>query len=224
MFRSYCVPTKTSVDVGANQGDMTLFLRRYSTEVHSFEPVPEMVESLRHRFRNCNVTVHDCAVGAGPGSGTLRIPTFGAGLYTTRSSMLEDLDSIRVNGAVLTKSREVTVRIAALDDFELGQVGFIKIDVEGYELDVLAGAAKTIRKNMPVIYIEIEQRRHPNRPIEEIFRIILNHGYSGWFFRSSQLVPIAEFNAETMQAPQLEDSSQFVNNFIFKPNGLAHSR
>jgi FkbM family methyltransferase len=178
-----------------------------------------MASLLRHRFRGCNVTVHECAVGAKSGSGTLRIPTFGEGIYTTRSTLLEDLGSIQVKGELLTKSREITVPIVALDDLDLGSVGFIKIDVEGFEIDVLQGAMRLIKRHKPAIYIEIEQRRHQGRSIEDIFEMIAGLGYTGWFIRSSQMTSIVEFNIETMQASHLEDTPDFVNNFLFVPIG-----
>jgi FkbM family methyltransferase len=217
LFQSNCASNRTAVDVGANKGDMSLFLSQYSLKVHAFEPVPDMARKLRYRFRDCNVTVYDCAIGASKGQGTLRIPSFGSEVYTTRSSLLQDLDAIRVHGEGLTKLQEIPVPIATLDDFDLGPVGFVKIDVEGYELDVLQGAMQTIKTHRPALYVEIEQRRHPNRPISDMFGTITELGYSGWFVRASKLFPLAYFETEKMQDPSKESSPEFVNNFLFKP-------
>lgn len=57
---------------------------------------------------------------------------------------------------------EVRVPMLRLDDFELSEVGFIKIDVEGHELAVLKGAEVTIRGTKPNILLEMEERNCPN--------------------------------------------------------------
>ena len=47
-------------------------------------------------------------------------------------------------------------RIYALDQFDIPQVDYIKIDVDGFETRVLAGAKETILKNKPVVVLEAE--------------------------------------------------------------------
>ena len=216
LFKALCGTDKTSVDVGANQGDMALFLRCYSSQVHAFEPVPAMASRLRHRFRECNVKVYECALGASTKEDTIRIPSFGHQDYTTRASLV-DLGNIKARGQALTEFHELTVQVRCLDDFDLGRVGFIKIDVEGYELEVLRGAMKTIQKHKPSLYVEIEQRRHPGRPIEGVFDSIQSLGYHGWFVGRSGIFPIQDFKIAGMQDPDLEETADFVNNFIFLP-------
>jgi hypothetical protein len=67
--------------------------------------------------------------------------------------MIIDLKSVRDD------SREyIKVEMIAIDDLNLAACDFIKIDVQGMELDVLLGAEKTIRKFGPTIYTENETR------------------------------------------------------------------
>lgn len=217
LFRSYCRSDRTAVDVGANKGDLTLFLSPHSAHVHVFEPVPAMAAALRHRFRGTNVTVHEFALGATRGGGVLRIPIFGSEVYTTRATLLDDFREMAINGKALTEVIEETVQIRPLDDFDTGPVRLIKIDVEGFELDVLKGAERTLRTHRPVLYVEIEQRRHRGQSIEDIFSHIASLGYSGWFHKSNAVRPISEFSVEVMQARGMEDTDSFVNNFLFLP-------
>jgi FkbM family methyltransferase len=56
-------------------------------------------------------------------------------------------------------SERVSVR--RLDDIDLGGgVGFLKIDVEGHEEAVLAGASRTLKQSMPAVLVEVEERHH----------------------------------------------------------------
>ncbi len=52
---------------------------------------------------------------------------------------------------------EKEVQAKPLDDFEIAGVDFIKIDVEGHEVEVLHGAAKTIAQSRPVVLIEVKK-------------------------------------------------------------------
>lgn len=219
LLQSLCDRSQNAVDIGANQGDIALLLSEYCLHVHAFEPIRSMADRMRHRLRSTNVTVYDCALGAVSGHGTLHVPSFGHSVYTTRATLLEDLDGIQVRGEQLTKAETIRVQVDKLDSFALRSVGFIKIDVEGFELDVLHGAQATIRSNRPVIYVEIEQRRHPGMRIETIFESIIALGYAGWYVQLSGLHDIAGFNVETMQNPDHADTPAFLNNFVFTPLG-----
>ena len=57
----------------------------------------------------------------------------------------------------------IRVPLRTLDSYNLSNIGFIKIDVEGHELDVLRGAEVTLRRDQPNLLIEIENRHAPTR-------------------------------------------------------------
>ena len=59
---------------------------------------------------------------------------------------------------LVSKQEHLEVRVAAcrLDDEPVGDVGFLKIDVEGFERAVIEGALETIRRCKPVMLVEIE--------------------------------------------------------------------
>jgi FkbM family methyltransferase len=63
------------------------------------------------------------------------------------------------------------VQIVKLDDFHLENVSFIKMDVEGFEMEVVAGGLETIQKNKPIMIIEIfnnPQRHTKIQTIEDL--------------------------------------------------------
>ena len=76
-----------------------------------------------------------------------------------------------------------------------------------------------IRKNMPILIVEIEQR-HLKKQIEEVFQSILNLNYNGFFLQNGNLTPINKFNYDLHQKLHINNvtSHQYINNFIFLPN------
>ena len=104
----------------------------------------------------------------------------------------------------------------SLDDYLFEDVDLIKIDVEGHESSVIEGAVETIRKTFPILIVEIEQR-HISKPIDEVFNLILEIGYDGFFLKNGKLTSINEFSYSTHQEPFLNcvNDEAYVNNFIF---------
>ena len=60
-----------------------------------------------------------------------------------------------------TEPRDGNIECRSLDSFNFTDVDYIKIDVDGFEIPLLKGAKETLRKNNPVINIEMKQRKRP---------------------------------------------------------------
>jgi FkbM family methyltransferase len=122
----------TYVDAGMNAGNHALFFARCcpSTVVLGFEPYPRFLRRAEALFRlnglRNEVRSFNCALGAEPGSVDLAI-----------------------------RNSRLSAPVLRLDDFALGDLALMKIDVEGMERPVLEGAEKTIRAHRPVLYVEI---------------------------------------------------------------------
>ena len=62
---------------------------------------------------------------------------------------------------VFQESHQQLVQIKRLDDYsDIENIGFIKIDTEGFEDKVIAGARKTITEYRPILMVEIEKRHN----------------------------------------------------------------
>jgi hypothetical protein len=122
----------------------------------------------------------------------------------------------------LENGRSFHVQLRRLDDLchaVARRVSFIKIDVEGHELQVLGGAAETLRRHRPNLLIEIEQRHSPV-PIAQTFDHVLSAGYRGEFLGADgEVIPLSEFDPLKHQVPQPQRPAGqlYVSNFIFRP-------
>lgn len=128
------------LDIGANFGCISQALEYSGFKVVAFEPQPEIYKMTRMNVRG---TVHNCALGSSEGVGTM--PKF---LYGSK----ENYGSASIGHR--TSLGTINIPIRTLDSFYLDDVGLIKIDVEGYELEVLQGAVDTIARCKPIMYIE----------------------------------------------------------------------
>ena len=153
------------LDVGANVGAHAVFfshLVRNDGRVLAFEPlapnIDALSETIRRRSRTSNVSIFQLAIG-NPGKtrqeAVLRVP--GEDL-TQASLQLQGAGSWERKASV----REYKVSLTSLDAEgevqALRSIDFVKIDVEGGELDVLKGGARTISRHQPLIYCEVYER------------------------------------------------------------------
>lgn len=139
-------PDRLAVDIGANNGLYTYFLSRIARDVVSYEPIHVLAIFLRQAV-SANVTIREKALSDTIGSMDIHVPTVkGHPTYNVGS-----LEAGRTSGSTLRQQVDVTT----LDTEDLEDVGFIKIDIEGHELSALRGAEKTIRRDQPVILIEV---------------------------------------------------------------------
>ena len=98
------------------------------------------------------------------------------------------------------------VECQKLDNFNFSnKISFIKIDVEGHEMEVIKGAEKTIKNNKPILLVEIEEQ-YTKKNINDTLRYINSLGYNSFYFNDSKLV----------NTNNLSKLSSFYN-FIFKP-------
>jgi FkbM family methyltransferase len=133
------------VDIGANTGNHTLFFAAImdAETVIPIEPQPRAAAAIRVAVAEngmSNVDLSRLGIAVGASSGRLTaIPATRAGLGATQFSA----------------DPQGTTRQARLDDLVAGPADFIKIDVEGMEMAVLAGAAALIERCRPALFIEV---------------------------------------------------------------------
>lgn len=203
-----------AIDVGANIGLYSYRLCKLCRQVEAFEPNPDCLAVL-DAYGAQNVRTHGVALSSEPGTLVLNIPIVGGVAQSGFGSatLAREVESIAIEA---DKRR--------LDDFHFSDVCFIKIDVEGHELEVLTGAERTVRRDHPVLLVEIEERHQP-LGIKTVFSVAADCGYQGFFLFEGSAHPLEQFDVEYHQRGYLDgrQSIKYVNNFIFLPSDQAGS-
>jgi FkbM family methyltransferase len=178
----YLQPGMTVLDIGAHHGFYSLLASlKVGTAGHviAFEPSPrEKQRLIRHlELNQCtNVMVEAMAVGASEGDAELFVVQ---GKETGCNSLRSPEVSLR--------TRKLSVAVISLDRYleqrGIHQVDFVKIDVEGGELDVLRGAEVMLqREPRPAILCEVQEDRTRTwgYAAAEIIEQLAERRY-GWF-------------------------------------------
>lgn len=164
LFRQYIPHGGTVADIGACLGDHTATYSKLvgpGGSVHAFEPNPVALECLAHNMKPYgNVVVHGKALGSGVG----------------RVAVIEN-DNLGMATIVPGNSVEMTTLDSEAAPWE--RLDFVKIDAEGYELDILKGGERTVGRLRPVMLIEVNKpvliRQHKSS--DDIYREIKRLGY-----------------------------------------------
>jgi FkbM family methyltransferase len=168
------------LDVGANLGQYARGLRGhgYKGRIHSFEPIKVVYEKLAASAAGDALwDVSNRAVGAAPGRADINVSD-----YTVYSSMRPTTELgtsfSRHAGVVRTES----VEVVTLDSYDVGtaQAVFLKIDTQGYEREVLAGAGDLLKR---CVGLQLEL------PIEHLYKDVWSFNEALAYVDNLGLVP-----------------------------------
>ncbi|TRL36813.1 FkbM family methyltransferase [Methylosinus sporium] len=144
-YADFVAPGDIVFDVGANIGNRAKIFAHLGAEVIAFEPQPYCISVLEAGFaEHENVTIVRDALGAAPGS---------AEMFISDSSTISSLstawiDAVKKSGRFGDKDWDVRTRIniVTMDHARVkyGEPSFVKIDVEGFEVEVLKGLSAPV--------------------------------------------------------------------------------
>ncbi len=156
LLRNFIKPGDICIDVGANIGCHTLFFASIVGKtglVISYEPQPQIFQLLSaNASLNDYLNVQTFNAAVGNHDGFARIPPID---YTQEGNY----------GIVSLSDVGIPIPIYKLDSMPTTRLNLIKIDVEGYECEVIKGARNAIRKHRPFLYIE---NNKPEKSLELI--------------------------------------------------------
>lgn len=161
-------------DIGANMGVVTNWFAKRCQHVHAFEPHPDNLDTIKSQqeLRNMkNITLHNIALGKDKSKMQLHVKQFHG------HHSLGDVDNSQTVGKIDVNVRTVD---GISEELKIEKINFIKIDVEGFESDVLRGATNSLQnKKIDYILFELQDTilNSINRTSKEVFELIFNAGY-----------------------------------------------
>lgn len=170
IMKKYLQKTSNCIDIGAHVGFFTDEILSIAPEGshYAFEPIPELAELLKKKYIN-KVKVHEIALSDRRGVETFKFVESNPGY-----SGLKERRYDRPNEIV----KDIKVQTDLLDEIIPAneKIDFIKIDVEGAELQVLKGGMKLIFKNNPIIVFEhgLGAADYYNTKPTDIFNLLCN--------------------------------------------------
>lgn len=187
-LKNFLKPEDTVFDVGTNMGFYSVWMSRYLIlpgQIHCFEPddlsIKRLTENIKINNLEALAKVNQSAV----------TDNVGEFFFTTGLDGENHLSPI--NESYLKKVSGITLDYYAKQN-RIFEIAFIKIDVEGFELGVLKGAAKLLmQKQILVIQLEInKQLRNANIDVRELIDYLTTYGYSLYSYDVNQksLVPV----------------------------------
>jgi FkbM family methyltransferase len=169
-----------AVDVGANNGwvlmNLSSIVERNKGFVYGFEPYPETYERCMKNLEDSHIT--NCQLfnrGCGENEGELM-------MVVEKQSNSGQNRIVRDEKISFSEEKNFKVVLTTLDK-QLGSVGridLIKIDVEGFELNVLKGGVELLEKYRPVIFLEIDDKllkANDTSPAEVLSFLRERYGY-----------------------------------------------
>jgi len=172
VFSQIVGPGALVVEVGANIGAHTVQLARlagHDGEVHAFEPQRIVFQALC-----ANLALNQCAnvfarqAAVGEKAGTITVPPLDPAVRT-------NFGGVSLQGVTFGES----VPLVTLDSLDLPACQFLKVDVEGMEVEVLRGSEQLIETHRPIMYLENDRVERS----AELLGIVERLGYAAyWHF------------------------------------------
>ena len=200
---------KSAVDVGVYRGVYSYKLSKEFKHVYAYEPNPLIYPYLEKNLKKIisNLTIKNYALSNNSGVADLKIPVRSKSFFKDNIEELYKLGCATIhNKNNFENYKLINVKKIKLDqDLKNINLGFIKIDVEGHEKEVVEGAKDLIRTFKPVLLVEIEER-HNKKPVIETVNFVKELGYSPFYYKNNELHSLEK----------LKNLNQ-ENNFYFLP-------
>ena len=158
-----CEKKRICIDIGANVGLWSCDLVKHFDQVIAFEPVQEFIDCFEKNVVATNYTMHRMALG--------------------RTESFINMNIVQGNTGHSHINKESfgqgAIPLKTLDSFNFTNIDMIKIDVEGFEEEILAGAMETIKLNKPILVIEQQKHEYQDDMIDTpAIKILQSWGYT----------------------------------------------
>lgn len=198
--RHYIPDLKVIIDVGANKGQFTMAANHYYPRavIHSFEPLPEVFQVLQHNTRKL-AGVHAYNLALGSSSGCLE---FYRNAYSHASSALQVSGLQKDMMPQTADTDQITVPVKRLDellpDIRLLSPALLKMDVQGYEKEVLKGAVNSLRNIDYLLFESSFVQMYEGEPLfDEMHNFVKDLGFEF-------IAPVGFLQSDKLQILQMD--------------------
>ena len=210
LLKRFIKPGTDSIDVGVYRGVYSYEMSKYSKKVHSFEPNPLIFNYINENLKKIskNIDLYNFALSNESSVLDLKVPIRNKKFdkenyeehYLMGRATVHELNNFQDYEKFKATSKKI-------DDFNFdNEISFIKIDVEGHEIEVIEGGKLIIKKNKPVLLVEIEER-HSKKDVHHSIDYINGLGYNSYFYEKNDLKKTSELK-----------NMKLLTNFIFLPH------
>jgi FkbM family methyltransferase len=213
-----------AVDVGAAHGSYAWILERKARIVFSFEPGVQHAAYMATNTAGTRVELVRAAVGRS--CGTVVMFTPGDDTEALHSATISSTNPVVLSSNTrIHEVEQVTLDSYFLDTRDSGRtIDLLKVDVEGYELEVFEGARGLLSRHHPLVFCEIEARH--NARYGEVFGLLRSLGYRPYIWQDRVFRAFDDERIEHLQKaddlkPRLSGSydpaqNRYINNFVFQ--------
>ena len=198
-----------SIDGGVYRGVYSYEMSKYSEKVHSFEPNPIIFKYINKNLKKFikNIHLYNFALSNQNKTINLKIPIRKSNSNKEIFEEYYEMGKAPIHNENNFENYEnFEIQTKTIDELSFdNKISFIKIDVEGHELEVIEGAKNTIKRDKPVLLVEIE-KQYTKKEVAESINFINSLGYKSYFFNKKDLKSTTELN-----------NLDLFNNFIFFP-------
>ncbi len=198
-----------SIDVGVYRGVYSYEMSKYSEKVHSFEPNPIIFKYINKNLKKFikNIHLYNFALSNQNKTINLKIPIRNSNSNKEIFEEYYEMGKATIHNENNFENYEnFEIQTKKIDELNFdNKISFIKIDVEGHELEVIEGEKNTIKRDKPVLLVEIE-KQYTKKEVAESINFINSLGYKSYFFNKKDLKSTTELN-----------NLDLFNNFIFFP-------
>ncbi|MAC41406.1 MAG: hypothetical protein CMJ05_06405 [Pelagibacterales bacterium] len=165
------------VDVGANIGNHSILFSNFFKKVTSFEPQKEVFEVLKLNTRKIqNISIINKGLSDIEKKENIKIPNNKRGM----GSLVYDFPENSYYNEL--------INLINYDKNFNEEISYIKIDVEGYEIEVIKSMSLNIKKYMPVISFECNPTQSGLIRNNEIFDILKSYGYDNFYVEKEHFI------------------------------------